>query len=177
MFIQFLIFPWAAHRFGVLNCLKAVVSVFPIIYMLTPFTVLLPVPWLRNVAIFLLMLGKLAASIFGFPCTTILLTNSASSMSVLGTLNGVGTSVSAVGRAVGPAVIGGAYSWGVKRGWGILPWWVCGVFGMLSAVPVGWIGEENALQGEDAEEVDDGDEEREEEGERGERGYGAIGGR
>ncbi|GLB02908.1 hypothetical protein AtubIFM57258_006376 [Aspergillus tubingensis] len=92
MFIQFLIFPWAAHRFGVLNCLKAVVSVFPIIYMLTPFTVLLPVPWLRNVAIFLLMFGKLAASIFGFPCTTILLTNSASSMSVLGTLNGVGTS-------------------------------------------------------------------------------------
>ncbi|PWY73963.1 MFS general substrate transporter [Aspergillus eucalypticola CBS 122712] len=92
MFIQFLIFPWAAHRFGVLNCLKAVVSMFPIIYMLTPFTVLLPVPWLRNVAIFLLMFGKLAASIFGFPCTTILLTNSASSMSVLGTLNGVGTS-------------------------------------------------------------------------------------
>ncbi|OJZ83900.1 hypothetical protein ASPFODRAFT_140080 [Aspergillus luchuensis CBS 106.47] len=175
MFIQFLIFPWAAHRFGVLNCLKAVVSVFPVIYMLTPFTVLLPVPWLRNVAIFLLMFGKLAASIFGFPCTTILLTNSASSMSVLGTLNGVGTSVSAVGRAVGPAVIGGAYSWGVKRGWGILPWWVCGVFGMLSAVPVGWIGEENALQGDDAEGVN-GDE-GEEEGEEGERGYGAIGGR
>ncbi|KAI2853994.1 hypothetical protein CBS147343_1387 [Aspergillus niger] len=77
MFIQFLIFPWAAQTFGVLNCLKAVASVFPVIYLLTPFTVLLPVPWLRTVAIFCLMLGKLSASIFGFPCTTILLTNSA----------------------------------------------------------------------------------------------------
>lgn len=173
MFIQFLIFPWAAQTFGVLNCLKAVASVFPVIYLLTPFTVLLPVPWLRTVAIFCLMLGKLSASIFGFPCTTILLTNSASSLSVLGTLNGVGTSVSAVGRAVGPAIIGGAYSWGVKRGWGIVPWWVLGVFGMLSAVPVGWMGEENRLQ--DAQEVND-EEGGEEEGE-GERGYGSVGGR
>ncbi|GKZ18019.1 hypothetical protein AbraCBS73388_011456 [Aspergillus brasiliensis] len=176
MFIQFLIFPWAAQTFGVLRCLKAVVSVFPIIYFLTPFTVLIPVPWLRNVAIFLLMLGKLSASIFGFPCTTILLTNSASSLSVLGTLNGVGTSVSAVGRALGPAIIGGAFSWGVKRGWGIVPWWVLGVFGMLSAVPVGWMKEENRLQGEGEEDDDDdGDEREREEGEEGERGYGAIG--
>ncbi|KAI4205900.1 MAG: hypothetical protein LQ350_000085 [Teloschistes chrysophthalmus] len=94
-FIQFLIFPPLARRYGVLNCYKLVSLSFPIIYLATPFAVLLPTPFTQQLAIFLIMLIKCFAAIFAFPCITILLTNSAVSLRVLGTLNGVATSVSA----------------------------------------------------------------------------------
>ncbi|RAL09865.1 MFS transporter [Aspergillus homomorphus CBS 101889] len=174
MIVQFLIFPAAAKQYGVLNCLKVVSIVFPVLYLLTPFTALVPGS-LRHVVVFLLMLGKLAASIFGFPCTTILLTNSAARLSVLGTLNGVGTSVSAIGRAVGPALTGSAFSFGVRRGFIIIPWWLLAVFGAVSAIPVYCTEEPEGFHGK--EEVDEDDEDEngnvvEEENEAG--GYGAT---
>ncbi|KAA8648588.1 MFS transporter [Aspergillus tanneri] len=154
MLVQFIIFPTAAKRFGVLNCLKAVALIFPVLYFLTPFTALVP-PALRHVIIFLLMLSKLSASVFAFPCTTILLTNSAASLNVLGTLNGVGTSVSAIGRAVGPALTGAAFSFGVKRGFIIIPWWLLCFFGTLSAIPVFWVMESDGFQGSSPSEAED----------------------
>ena len=151
MFIQFLVFPPTAKRYGALACLRITSCVFPLLYFVTPFTALAP-PSLRHATVFLLMLAKLAASIFGFPCTTILLTNSASSLRVLGTLNGVATSVSAVGRAVGPAATGAAFSYGVRCGYIILPWWLLAVIGGVSALPVFWTVEP---EGSSDEEVDE----------------------
>ncbi|KAE8145470.1 putative MFS transporter [Aspergillus avenaceus] len=151
MMVQFLIFPAAAKKFGVLNCLKLMILVFPFLYLVTPFTALVP-PSLRHVTVFFLMLAKLSASIFGFPCITILLTNSAASLSVLGTLNGVATSVSAIGRAAGPAICGAAFSLGVKKGYVILPWWILTVFSIIGAIPVFWTVEPDGFQGNDAEE-------------------------
>ncbi|KAF7597114.1 hypothetical protein BBP40_010588 [Aspergillus hancockii] len=167
MVVQFTVFPAAAKRYGVLNCLKLMVLIFPIIYLVTPFTALVPES-LRHVTVFFLMLSKLSASIFGFPCTTILLTNSASSLTVLGTLNGVATSVSAVGRAAGPAICGAAFSFGVKKGYILLPWWMLAVFGTLSAIPVYWMVETDGFQGNNnAEEEEEVDEPQE-------TGYGAV---
>ncbi|PYI20031.1 MFS general substrate transporter [Aspergillus violaceofuscus CBS 115571] len=172
MLVQFLIFPAAAKQYGVLNCLKVVSIIFPVLYLLTPFTALVPGS-LRHVFVFLLMLGKLSASIFGFPCTTILLTNSAASLSVLGTLNGVGTSVSAIGRAVGPALTGSAFSFGVKRGFIIIPWWLLAVFAAVSAVPVFWTEESDGFHGK--EEVEDEVEDEVEAVEESQTGgYGAV---
>lgn len=166
MFIQFLLFPTAAKRYGVLACMRVVALIFPFLYLATPFTALVPGA-LRNVAIFLLLLLKLAGSIFGFPCLTILLTNSATSLSVLGTLNGVGTSVAAFGRAAGPAVVGAAFSFGVERGYVIIPWWFLAAFSAVSAVPVFWTAE---TEGFGREEEEDVDEDREGSG----GGYGAV---
>lgn len=165
MFIQFLVFPAAAKRYGVLTCLKAVSLVFPALYMLTPFTVLVGVgaegsrssPFLRNFTVFSLLLAKLAAVIFSFPCCTILLTNSAASLNVLGTLNGVGTSISAIGRAAGPAMVGAMFSYGIRAGYAIIPWWFLAVLSALSAVPVYWIVESDGFQagGDEEEEEQD----------------------
>ncbi|RHZ66389.1 uncharacterized protein CDV56_109506 [Aspergillus thermomutatus] len=146
MFVQFFIFPVAAKRCGVLNCIKVIAIVFPIVYLVTPFTALVPAS-IRSFVVFMLMLSKLTCTIFSFPCCTILLTNSAASLSVLGTLNGVGTSVSAVGRAAGPALVGAAFTYGVNHGYVIIPWWLLAFFGALSAVPVFWVEETDSFQG------------------------------
>ncbi|KAL9579900.1 MAG: hypothetical protein Q9212_004817 [Teloschistes hypoglaucus] len=145
--IQFLIFPPLARRYGVLNCYKIVSLSFPIIYLATPFAVLLPTPLTQQTAIFSIMLLKCFAAIFAFPCITILLTNSAVSLRILGTLNGVATSVSALGRAVGPAVGGAMFEVGADRGWAVLPWWVLAGFAGVGAVPVAWIVEMEGFGG------------------------------
>ncbi|KAI4178885.1 MAG: hypothetical protein L6R41_008158 [Letrouitia leprolyta] len=158
-FIQFLIFPPVARRCGVLNSLKASTSLFPFIYIAIPFTALISNPLTQQVVMFLIMLIKCFAVIFAFPCTTIMLTNSAISLRVLGTLNGVATSVSAVGRATGPAVGGAVFEVGAVHGWAILPWWVLAGFAVLGAIPVWWLIEMDGFGGSG----DDGDDENERE--------------
>ncbi|KAL8704407.1 MAG: hypothetical protein Q9201_002433 [Fulgogasparrea decipioides] len=128
--IQFLIFPPLARYYGVLNSLKVV-------------TVILS----QQGVMFLIMLVKCFAAIFAFPCVIILLTNSAVSLRILGTLNGVATSVSAIGRATGPAVGGAMFEVGAERGWAILPWWVLAGFATLGAIPVWWIVEKEGFGG------------------------------
>ena len=141
MFVQFLVFPPVARRYGVLPCLKVATLMFPLLYVATPFTALMPTAFSQQVAMFAIMIVKSFAVVFAFPCITILLTNSAVSQRVLGTLNGVSTSVSALGRAAGPAIGGWTFSVGVDNGYVIFPWWTLGAFAALGAIPVWWLVE------------------------------------
>lgn len=136
MLVQFILFPPIARNFGVLNCLKVVSLTFPFVYIATPFTALLPSDKLREGVMLALMLCKCLCAIFAFPCSTILLTNSASSLKILGTLNGVATSISAIGRASGPALAGYVFTVGVKYGYVAFPWWFLAIVAMTAAIPV-----------------------------------------
>ena len=162
MFLQFLVFPPLARKYGVLNCLKAVTLLYPIIYVVTPFAVLLPTDAARQATIFGVMLFKCLAGVFSFPCTTILLTNSAGSLRLLGTLNGVATSVSAAGRGIGPFTSGNLFTWGMKIGYGVIPWWFLAFFAILGHIPTWWLIETEGFGSRDADEEDsDGEEEEE----------------
>lgn len=141
MCIQFIIFPAMAKKFGVLNCLKLCSVIFPLVYLATPFTALLATDSSREGVNLVLMLFKGFCAIFSFPCSTILLTNSAASLKVLGTLNGVATSISALGRAAGPAISGWAFSAGVDAGYVIVPWWILSFIAVIGAIPIWWLVE------------------------------------
>ena len=147
MLIQFFAFPPLARRYGALPCLKIVTAMFPIAYIITPFTALLPTPTTQQVGILAVMMIKCWAGIFAFPCITILLTNSAISLRVLGTLNGVAVSISALGRAAGPAIGGYTFTIGVEKGYGILPWWILAGFGILGAIAPWWLVEMEGFGG------------------------------
>ncbi len=163
VFIQFFAFPGIARHYGVLPCLKVVTAMFPIAYIATPFTALLPTPVTQQVGILVVMVFKCWASIFAFPCTTILLTNSAISLRILGTLNGVAVSISAIGRAVGPAIGGFTFTLGVDKGYGIIPWWILGCFGILGAIAPWWLVEMKGF-GDDDDESDNNETSQEEAG-------------
>ena len=141
MILQFVVFPPVARNFGVLNSLKVVTILYPIAYILAPFTVLMPTPMLQQTAIFCVMLIKCLAGVFAFPCTTILLTNSAGSLRLLATLNGVATSISAMGRGSGPYLAGRAFTFGVKVGYVVLAWWLLAAFAVLGHIPCYWLVE------------------------------------
>ncbi|KAI1353432.1 major facilitator superfamily transporter [Xylaria sp. FL0043] len=139
--IQFVLFPPLCARYGVLKCFRVCILFFPIIYFVIPFTVLIEdVNW-RYAALLVAMITKAFAVIIGFPCSTILLTNSAASLSILGTLNGFATTFSALGRASGPALAGVAFSWGVKNNMIGAPWWILGLIATVGSLPV-WLIEE-----------------------------------
>ncbi|KEQ97893.1 hypothetical protein AUEXF2481DRAFT_553934 [Aureobasidium subglaciale EXF-2481] len=157
MFVQFLVFPPVARKYGVVRCLRVCAICMPVIYFFVPFVALLPDRTSQEVAIFIVMVVKGFFSTFAFPCSTILLTNSASSLRILGTLNGIATSVGAVGRALGPAIGGSTFTYGVKIGYIILPWWVLSFIATLAAVPSFWVVEGEGFGG-DTENVQDDDE-------------------
>jgi hypothetical protein len=141
MIFQFFVFPPVARRLGVLKCLRIVFLIYPFAFFITPFTALLPTPLMKEFAIFLIMVVRGLAGTFAFPTSTIMITNSASSLRVLGTLNGIATSVSAVGRAAGPALGGAVFSLGVKHGYVIAPFWMLSAISLLAAIPTWYLVE------------------------------------
>ncbi|KAH6639258.1 major facilitator superfamily domain-containing protein [Boeremia exigua] len=155
---QFLLFPPLARSLGVLTCLRTAFLLYPLIFLLTPFVTLIPDPTAKQAAMIALLVVRGLAGTFAFPTSTILLTNSAASLRVLGTINGVATSVSAIGRASGPAIGGGLFTWGVKRGYVLVPFWALAGISLVAAVPTWWLVEGAGFGGDEADEADEGDE-------------------
>ncbi|OLN80994.1 putative membrane protein YCR023C-like protein 10 [Colletotrichum chlorophyti] len=143
--IQFFVFPPLCNYFGTLRCFRACALTFPVVYVLTPYVVLFESDTGRFAALLVVMFIKAFAVIVGFPCMTILLTNSASSLRILGTLNGFATMFSGFGRAFGPAAAGAAFSWGVSRGYVITAYWFLAVTAVIGAVPIYMLVDNDAL--------------------------------
>lgn len=154
---QFLLFPPLARNLGVLNCLRIAFLIYPVVFFITPFVSLIPDPTTKQVAMVSLLIVRGLAGTFAFPTSTILLTNSATSLQVLGTINGVATSVSAIGRASGPAIGGGLFTWGVKRGYIIVPFWTLTVISLIASIPTWWLVEGKGFGGSDDSETEDED--------------------
>ena len=106
------------------------------VYFLTPYTALFESGTSRYIALALIMLIKGFAIIIAFPSTTILLTNSCTSLRVLGTLNGFATSFSGIGRAAGPLLTGLAFTWGADHGYIMIPYAFLAVIALIGAIPV-----------------------------------------
>ncbi|KAF2737695.1 MFS general substrate transporter [Polyplosphaeria fusca] len=138
---QFLVFPPLARHLGVLRCLRISFLIFPFVFFVTPFVTLIPNPTAKQVAMVVLMMIRGVGGTFAFPTSTIMLTNSASSLRVLGTLNGLATSVSAIGRASGPAIVGSLFTFGAKRGYIIVPFWTLSVISIIAYIPTLWLVE------------------------------------
>jgi hypothetical protein len=148
---QFFLFPPLARRLGVLTCLRIAFHVFPLVFLITPFTSLIADPTTKQIAVVALLIIRGICGTFAFPTSTIMLTNSASSLRVLGTINGLATTVSAIGRAAGPAISGGLFTWGVKRGYLIVPFWTLAGIAVLAAVPTWWLIEGEGFGDDDDE--------------------------
>ena len=145
LFIRIFVFTPVAYHYGVLNCFKACALTYPLIWLVTPYTALIESTAGQQAAIICILTVKSCADVFAFPCCMILLTNSAVSLRNLGTLNGTALSVSGIGRALGPAIAGVTFTWGVERGYVIMPWWIDAFISAIGAIPIWWLVETNSL--------------------------------
>lgn len=138
IFVQLAVFPFANRRLGSMRMFAYVTILHPLVYIITPYLVLLP-PNLRLVGLAAVMVGRVTLSSFAYTSLNILLANAAPSLLVLGTINGVASSIASLGRAVGPTLAGVAESAGLELGYSGLAWWVSALVAIIGAVPLFWM--------------------------------------
>ncbi|CZR67648.1 uncharacterized protein PAC_17547 [Phialocephala subalpina] len=143
IFIQLAIFPRLAPYLGPLRSLRIASFTYPVIYLLTPYLSLLsPFTILRGACIVVLLAMKACCGIFAFPCSRILLCNSATKGG-LGTLNGISSSSQQLMRAVIAVGVGKLFSLGMERSVIVLPWWSLSVVSLGGLGTVVWLRDES----------------------------------
>lgn len=144
--LQILFYPWANTRFGLMRCFRYSLLLFPLAYFLAPYLALLPSAtaspkpasgvwvWL---GISLVLTLQVSARTFALPASIILVNNASPHPTVLGTIHGVGQSVSSAMRTLGPVAGGYWFGLGLEKGIVGLGWWAVAsisAFGCLASL-------------------------------------------
>jgi hypothetical protein len=133
MFSTVFLFPFVAGRLGALRLFQLLAGSYFLLYLVTPYTVLLP-DHLRMVGIYILIVWKCSFSTMAYPSNAILLTNSAPTTLSLGTINGVAASTASLCRAFGPTISGLLFTFGGQIGCSGLVWWTSGLVTLAGSV-------------------------------------------
>jgi hypothetical protein len=133
MIATIFLFPIIVRRLGALGLFRTVAISYPILYITTPYLVLLPEN-LRMVGVYGVVIWKCTFATMAYPSNAILLTNSAPSLLMLGTINGVAASTASLSRAFGPTVSGFLFSAGLQLGYSGLAWWCSAVIALVGAL-------------------------------------------
>lgn len=130
---NYLVVAPATRRLGSLRLFRMLAFSYFALYLVTPYLVLLPEN-MRMTAVYILVIWKCTFATMAYPSNAILLANSAPSKQVLGTINGIAASTASLCRALGPAVSGLLYAWGLQTGYSGLAWWFSGFVSIIGAV-------------------------------------------
>ncbi|KAF7588532.1 hypothetical protein BBP40_005559 [Aspergillus hancockii] len=162
MLLQFTVYPAINSRLGTAKSYQYFLTLFPLAYAFAPYIALAPSstpppgqangPWVWFSIIVVLFL-QVTARTFTLPTSIILLNNCSPHPSVLGTIHGIGQSVSSAFRTIGPIFSGGWYGYGLEIGMVGFAWWLIAlvsVFGCVAAIFVyEGSGHEIVLPGEE----------------------------
>ncbi|RDL41651.1 MFS general substrate transporter [Venustampulla echinocandica] len=137
IFLQLFIYPRVQARLGTLGCFRISLFIFPLAYLFAPYLSLLPQDGIaRWGGIAVILCAQVMARTIAIPSTVILLTNSAPSKTVLGTVHGAGNMLSSLARAVGSAAGGWVFAWGMERGMVGAVWWCYLLF--VAVIALAW---------------------------------------
>lgn len=141
--LQFLLYPWANGRFGLMRCFRGSLFLFPAAYYLAPYLALLPssspppnpasgaIIW---IGISFVLFLQVAARTFALPASIILLNNSSPHPSVLATIHGIGNACSATFRTIGPMLAGYWFGIWTERGIVGMAWWIVATLASVGCV-------------------------------------------
>lgn len=140
MIAQLWLFPFVVRNFGTLRTFRFVLCVWPPLYLIVPYLILLPAK-LQMAAAYVALISKITFHVMAFPATAILLANAAPSSKVLGSINGVAASTASLSRAFGPTITGFLHSKGLESHYSVLAWWACGIVCVIGAIQSFWMEE------------------------------------
>ncbi|KAI9167585.1 Major facilitator superfamily transporter [Paramyrothecium foliicola] len=138
--MQILLYPTLSARLGTIRSWRLFLLCFPVAYFLMPYLAVVPstspppaaktgpLVWL---AISSILFVQVSGRTFSLPANTILVNNCSPHPSVLGSVHGIGQSVSSAARTIGPMVGGVVFGYGLNHGVVGLVWWA------LAAIAVG----------------------------------------
>ena len=140
MIAQLWLFPCIIRKVGTLSAFRVVMVIWPFLYLVVPYLVLLP-RQLQTTGVYVALLVKITFHVVAFPSVVILLANAAPSKSVLGTINGAAASFACLARAFGPTITGSIHAAGLKFGCNGLAWWAAGIVCAIGALQSFWMEE------------------------------------
>jgi hypothetical protein len=130
--MQLFLYPNIAARLGTLKSWRFFLLFFPVAYFLVPYLSVVPsttpAPEAKAgiliwIAICCVLFFQVTGRTFALPSQAILVNNCSPHPSVLGTVHGIGQSVSSAARTIGPMVGGVVYGFGLNKGIIGLVWW------------------------------------------------------
>ena len=159
--LQLFLYPTLSHRLGTAKSYRIFLALFPIAYTVAKLLSLVP-SWSKPpagvsgpfvwMAIVGVLLVQVLARTFALPCTTILVNNVSPHPSVLGTVHGIGQSVSSLTRTIGPIMFSWTFGKGLDMGIVGLGWWLMAAVATVGFVAGQWVregdGHEILLEGE-----------------------------
>ncbi|KAH8671409.1 major facilitator superfamily domain-containing protein [Xylariales sp. PMI_506] len=166
--MQLFLYPRLSSRFGNIRMWRVCLFLFPLAYTLIPFLSLVPsttAPPSQKTgpAVWAALAGVLLIQVtgrtFALPAQTILVNNCTPHPSVLGSVHGMGQSVSSLARTIGPVTGGLLYGLGLSHGlvggvyWGLACVAICGL--LASFFVREGNGHEIWLEGDNEEEEDE----------------------
>ncbi|KAI1505288.1 major facilitator superfamily domain-containing protein [Biscogniauxia marginata] len=120
--INMFLIPPVLKRLGALRLFRFLVLAYFMLYLVTPYLVLLPEKY-RMIGVSMVLIWKCTFASMAYPSNAILTADSAPSHLALGTINGVAASTASLCRAFGPTISGILYAVGLKSGYSGLAWW------------------------------------------------------
>lgn len=139
--MQLFVYPVVNDRLGSIRSWRIFLYCFPVVYALVPYLSLVPsntpppaekdgpIIWMALCCVlFIHVVGRT----FALPASTILVNNASPHPSVLGTMHGIGQSLSSGGRALGPAIGGTLYGLGLRKGVVGAVWWGMSCLALLN---------------------------------------------
>ncbi len=154
LFMQAVVFPLAAERFGVYRLFLFVTVLHPVVYLLMPGLLAVSESGgLLYPAIYFCLAMRNFFSILLYPLLLILIKEATPSSSVLGKVNGLAASAGAACRMVAPPVAGYLYAAGKKMDCTALAWWGSALVAVVGAVQCFNVKRERRAGGKDLEEV------------------------
>jgi hypothetical protein len=122
LFVQAVVFPLAAARFGIHRLFILVSVLHPIAYFIMPYLVFLPASYV-TLGIYTCLTIRNVLSILAYPVLLILIKEATPSPCVLGKINGLAASAGAACRTVAPPVSGFLYTVGARIEFTGLAWY------------------------------------------------------
>ncbi|KAM4060173.1 major facilitator superfamily protein [Hirsutella rhossiliensis] len=153
--LQLLLFPALKNALGTIRLYRYSLLLFPLSYLLTPYLAVIssstspPLPAagvLLWIAMALVLTIQTVARSFALPAAAMLLNAASPDPSALGTVNGIGQSVSAAAKAVGPLLAGWLYGVGLSYGLVGAAWWALAAVAVSAAVAGGWATAEEGVE-------------------------------
>lgn len=133
LFIQAVVFPFAAERLGVFRLFLLVTILQPVAYFPMPYLTLLP-DHLLFMAIYVCLTIRNLLQIIEYPLLLILIKEATPNRSILGRVNGLAASIGAACRTIAPPVAGYLYTLGNQVGLEGLAWYGSGLAALVGAV-------------------------------------------
>lgn len=140
--LQIFIYPRIQSRLGTLTSFRTFLPFSPLSYALMPFLVIIPnFPWLVWPAFTVVVGLQVVSRTFALPASVILVNNSVTDPSILGTVHGVAQSISSAARTLGPLLTGWGLGLGLEYNLVGGVWWALALEALLGWFLLGTIYE------------------------------------